>query len=73
VGHADCWRYWLSTSVAAMDEKYAGLVGRDDGMFVGCDCTAISLRLEVCAIFDVRLSLLVDARFVDCFFFGFLL
>lgn len=30
----------------AMDEKYEGLVGRDDGMFVGCDCTAISLRIE---------------------------
>ena len=33
----------------AMDEKYEGLVGRDDGMFLGCDCTAISLRLEVLA------------------------
>lgn len=31
----------------AMDERYEGLVGRDDGMFVGCDCTAISLRIEV--------------------------
>ena len=32
----------------AMDEKYSGLVGRDDGMFVGCGCTAISLRIQVC-------------------------
>lgn len=31
----------------AMDEKYEGLIGRDDGMFLGCDCTAISLRIEV--------------------------
>jgi len=31
----------------AIDERYEGLVGRDDGMFVGCDCTAISLRIEV--------------------------
>lgn len=31
----------------AMDEKYEGLVGRDDGMFLGCNCTAISLRIEV--------------------------
>ena len=34
----------------AMDEKYEGLVGRDDGMFLGCDCTAISLRIEVFAV-----------------------
>ena len=31
----------------AMDERYEGLVGRDDGMFLNCDCTAISLRIEV--------------------------
>jgi hypothetical protein len=31
----------------AMNERYEGLVGRDDGMFVGRDCTAISLRIEV--------------------------
>lgn len=31
----------------AMNEKYEGLDGRDDGMFLGCDCTAISLRIEV--------------------------
>lgn len=31
----------------AINERYEGLVGRDDGMFVGCDCTAISLRIEV--------------------------
>jgi len=55
----------------AMDERYEGLVGRDDGMFVGCDCTAISLRLEVYTIFDTLSSLLVDARFVDYFFFRF--
>ncbi|KAF9649174.1 hypothetical protein BDM02DRAFT_3095106 [Thelephora ganbajun] len=30
----------------AMDERYEGLVGRDDGVFLGCDCTAISLRIE---------------------------
>ena len=34
----------------AMDQKYEGLVGRDDGMFLGCGCTAISLRLEVPAV-----------------------
>ena len=34
----------------AMDEKYEGLAGRDDGMFLGCDCTAISLRIEVYTI-----------------------
>lgn len=32
----------------AMNEKYEGLEGRDDSMFVGCGCTAISLRLQVC-------------------------
>lgn len=37
----------------AMDEKYEGLVGRDDGMFLGCDCTAISLRIEVFAVLVV--------------------
>jgi hypothetical protein len=31
----------------AMDERYEGLVGRDDAMFIGCNCTAISLRIEV--------------------------
>jgi len=31
----------------AIDEKYEGLAGRDDGMFLGCECTAISLRIEV--------------------------
>lgn len=31
----------------AMDEKFEGLVGRDDGVFLGCDSTAISLRIEV--------------------------
>jgi len=34
----------------AMDEKYEGLIGRDDGMFLGCNCTAISLRIEVSAV-----------------------
>lgn len=33
----------------AMNEKYEGLVGRDDEMFVGWGCTAFSLRVEVCA------------------------
>jgi hypothetical protein len=47
----------------AMDEKYEGLVGRDDGMFLGCDCTAISLRLEVSS-----LESLVGAKFVDAYF-----
>lgn len=31
----------------AFNEKYEGLVGRDDGMFVGGGRTAISLRLQV--------------------------
>jgi hypothetical protein len=31
----------------AMNERYEGLVGGDDGMFVGRGCTAISLRIEV--------------------------
>jgi len=30
----------------AMDERYEGLVGRDDGMFIGRERTAISLRIE---------------------------
>ena len=34
----------------AMNERYEGLVGRDDGMFVGCGCTAISLRIEVYSV-----------------------
>jgi len=34
----------------AIDERYEGLVGRDDGMFLGRDCTAISLRIEVYTI-----------------------
>lgn len=42
----------------AIDERYEGLVGRDDGMFLGCDCTAISLRIEVCAVFSALLKLL---------------
>jgi len=33
-----------STSVAAMDGKYEGLIGRDDGMFVGV--TALRFRLD---------------------------
>jgi hypothetical protein len=32
----------------ALNERYEGLVDRDDGMFVGCGCTAISLRIQVC-------------------------
>lgn len=32
---------------SAMDECYKGLLGRDDGMFVGSPCTAISLRIQV--------------------------
>lgn len=32
----------------ALDEKFVGLVDRDEGMFIGCRCTAISLRLQVC-------------------------
>lgn len=31
----------------AMEERYEGLVGRDEGMFVGCDSTAISFRIQV--------------------------
>jgi hypothetical protein len=31
----------------AMNEKYERLTGRDDGMFIGCGCTAISLRIQV--------------------------
>ena len=49
----------------AMEERYEGLVGRDDGMFVGCDCTAISLRIEVRIALAFFPKLSVGARFVD--------
>lgn len=52
----------------AMNERYEGLVGRDDGMFLGCNCTAISLRIEVYTFSDVLSKLVVSARFVDDFF-----
>ena len=31
----------------AINERYEGLVGRDDEMFTTCECTAISLRIQV--------------------------
>jgi len=54
----------------AIDERYEGLVGRDDGMFLGRECTAISLRIEVYTIHSsVLLKSFVDVRFVDGLFF----
>lgn len=39
-----------------MDEKYEGCIGRVDGAFLGCDCTVISRRIEVCTVIEIPLS-----------------
>ena len=48
----------------AFHERFEGLVNRDDDMFVGCRCTAISLRIQVCTpLLPVPLSTISRVSF----------